>query len=134
MSDSGKRLKREEDIKARFREIKDRSVRIKDPRDKGTRTKPPFGGRPDPRTLKGIGDFGLSKSAVEDLLDNLKVETDKSKAGVANLDKIMGPMAGAGLKRVVKGTTNLLKKKERSRGGMNEDDVVDLTTEMVIDE
>ena len=127
MSDSGKRLKREEDLLARFREVFNRSNKIKDPRDKGTRAKPPFARS----NLKGLG---AAASAVEDLLDNLKVETDKSKAGVANLDKIMGPMAGAGLKKVVKGTTNLLKKKERSRGGMNEDDVVDLTTEMVIDE
>ena len=130
MSDSGKRLKREEDIKARFRELADRSIRIRDPRDRGTRAQPPFA-RGD------LGSLGRSKSAVQDFLDNLKVETDKSKAAVANLDKIMGPMAGAagaGLGKVVKGTTNLLRKKERSRGGMNEDDVVDLTTEMVIDE
>ena len=132
MSDSGKRLKREEDLLARFREVANRSNRIRDPRDKGTR-KPPFG-RVDPRTLRGIGDFGRSKSSIEDLLDNLKVETDKSKAGVANLDKIMGPMAGAGLGKVIKGTTNLLKKKKQYRVGMNKDDVIDLTTEMVIDE
>ena len=96
---------------------------------------PQKGTRLDPRKLAGLGSLSLSKSAVEDLLDNLKVETDKSKENVKNLEAIMGPTAGAGMSRIVKGTTNLLKrKKERARGGMNEDGVVDLTTEMVIDE
>jgi len=80
------------------------------------------------------GALGMAGSRVKQLLDELAKETEASKKNVMGMDKITGSLPGAGraASKIVKGTTNLLKSKKR--GGMNTDGVVDLTTEMVIDE
>jgi hypothetical protein len=80
------------------------------------------------------GALGMAGSRVKELLDELASETEASKKNVMGIDKITGSLPGAGraASKIVKGTTNLLKSKKR--GGMNTDGVVDLSTEMVIDE
>ena len=80
--------------------------------------------------------LGMAGEAVRDLLDELADETAASKKIVVGLDSITGSVPGAGrsAKKIVEGTTNLLKSKKQKRGGMNTDGVVDLSTEMVIDE
>ena len=53
------------------------------------------------------------------------------------MDKIAGTLGlapGRAASKIAEGTTNLLKSKTKKRGGMNTDGVVDLSTEMVIDE
>jgi len=82
------------------------------------------------------GALGMAGKAVRDLLDELADETAASKKIVVGLDQITGsiPAAGSAASKIVEGTTNLLKSKTRKRGGMNTDGVVDLSTEMVIDE
>ena len=138
MSDSGKRLKQEEELKKRFRKLKDRMPTFKDPRDKGTRKPAPTGiGSVAGSIPAGAATLGMAGRAVRDLLDELADETAASKKIVVGLDQIkgMGPGAGRGASKIAEGTTNLLSKsKTKKRGGMNTDGVVDLTTEMVIDE
>ena len=82
------------------------------------------------------GALGMAGSRVKQLLDELAKETEASKKNVMGIDKITGSLPGAGraASKIVEGTTNLLKSKKQKRGGMNTDGVVDLTTEMVIDE
>jgi|TARA_R100001086_G_scaffold247135_1_gene180653 hypothetical protein len=130
MSDSGKRLKREEDIRNKFRELKNKTgtsktPTFKDPRDKGTRSR-----------MADVASLGMAGRAVRDLLDELADETAASKKIVVGLDQITGSIPGAGraASKIAEGTTNLLKSKKQKRGGMNTDGVVDLSTEMVIDE
>ena len=126
MSDSGKRLKREEDLRNKFRKLKNKTPTFKDPRDKGTRSR-----------MADVASLGMAGAAVRDLLDELKSETDKSKKNVMGMDKIAGTLGlapGRAASKIVEGSTNLLKSKTKKRGGMNTDGVVDLTTEMVIDE
>ena len=97
-------------------------------------TRPGFGVRPTPVTG---GVLGMAGKAVQDLLDELADETAASKKIVGGLDQIkdMLPKAGSAASKIAKGTTNLLlKSKTKKRGGMNTDGVVDLSTEMVIDE
>ena len=53
------------------------------------------------------------------------------------MDKIAGTLGlapGRAASKIAEGTTNLLKSNTKKRGGMNTDGVVDLSTEMVIDE
>ena len=126
MSDSGKRLKREEDLRNKFRKLKNKTPTFKDPRDKGTRSR-----------MADVASLGMAGAAVRDLLDELKSETDKSKKNVMGMDKIAGTLGlapGRAASKIAEGTTNLLKSKTKKRGGMNTDGVVDLSTEMVIDE
>ena len=126
MSDSGKRLKREEDLRNKFRKLKNKTPTFKNPRDKGTRSR-----------MADVASLGMAGAAVRDLLDELKSETDKSKKNVMGMDKIAGTLGlapGRAASKIVEGSTNLLKSKTKKRGGMNTDGVVDLTTEMVIDE
>ena len=83
------------------------------------------------------GALGMAGRSVKQLLDELASETEASKKNVMGIDKITGSIPGAGraASKVAEGTTNLLlKSKTRKRGGMNTDGVVDLSTEMVIDE
>ena len=138
MSDSGKRLKQEEELKKRFRKLKDRMPTFKDPRDKGTRKPAPTGiGSVAGSIPAGAATLGMAGRAVRELLDELADETAASKKIVVGLDQIkgMGPGAGRGASKIAEGTTNLLSKsKTKKLGGMNTDGVVDLTTEMVIDE
>ena len=105
-----------------------------DPRDKKKNKKRPgIGGVAGSIPMTG-GALGMAGSRVKQLLDELAKETEASKKNVMGMDKITGSLPGAGraASKIVKGTTNLLKSKKR--GGMNTDGVVDLTTEMVIDE
>ena len=128
MSDSGKRLKQEEDLKNKFKRIIKKTPTFKDPRDKVTRTQ---------SGMTGVASLGMAGAAVRDLLDELKSETEKSKKNVMGMDKIAGTLGlapGRAASKIAEGTTNLLKSKTKKRGGMNTDGVVDLTTEMVIDE
>jgi hypothetical protein len=138
MSDSGKRLKREEDIRNKFRKLKNKTPTFKDPRDKGTRKLTPAQINSNVAGLAGSGaTMGLAASRVKDLLNELKSETEQSKKNVMGIDKIAGTLGlapGRAASKIVEGTTNLLKSKTKKRGGMNTDGVVDLTTEMVIDE
>ena len=131
MSDSGKRLKQEEDLKNKFKRIIKKTPTFKDPRDKVTR-------KPAPTGIGGnVASLGMAGAAVRDLLDELKSETEKSKKNVMGMDKIAGTLGlapGRAASKIAEGTTNLLKSKTKKRGGMNTDGVVDLTTEMVIDE
>ena len=130
MSDSGKKLKEEQD-RSTTRPDTIYTYRFRDPRDKGTRKPPPVD------KFGTAGKIGNRPSAVQSLLEEIKKGTDESKFGVKQLEQIKGIMGKAPASRlssIVKGTTNLLKKKSKARGGMNEDGVVDLTTEMVIDE
>ena len=137
MSDSGKRLKREEDLRNKFRKLKNKTPTFKDPRDKGTREPAPAG-IGSVAGLAGSGAaMGLAASRVKDLLNELKSETEQSKKNVMGMDKIAGTLGlapGRAASKIVEGTTNLLKSKKQKRGGMNTDGVVDLSTEMVIDE
>ena len=113
-----------------------------DPRDKKKNKKGPgIGGGvsniPASAALFQANRLGMAGEAVRDLLDELAKETAASKKIVVGLDQIkgMGPGAGRGASKIAEGTTNLLSKsKTKKRGGMNTDGVVDLTTEMVIDE
>ena len=126
MSDSGKRLKREEDLRNKFRKLKNKTPTFKDPRDKGTRSR-----------MADVASLGMAGAAVRDLLDELKSETEKSKKNVMGMDKIAGTLGlapGRAASKIVEGSTNLLKSKTKKRGGINTDGVVDLSTEMVIDE
>ena len=128
MSDSGKRLKQEEDLKNKFKRIIKKTPTFKDPRDKVTRTR---------SGMTDVASLGMAGAAVRDLLDELKSETDKSKKNVMGMDKIAGTLGlapGRAASKIAEGTTNLLKSKTKKRGGMNTDGVVDLSTEMVIDE
>ena len=138
MSDSGKRLKQEEDLKNKFKRIIKKTPTFKDPRDKVTRKPAPTGiGSVGGSIPAGAATLGMAGRAVRDLLDELADETAASKKIVVGLDQIkgMGPGAGRGASKIAEGTTNLLSKsKTKKRGGMNTDGVVDLTTEMVIDE
>ena len=131
MSDSGKRLKQEEDLKNKFKRIIKKTPTFKDPRDKVTR-------KPAPAGIGGnVASLGMAGAAVRDLLDELKSETEKSKKNVMGMDKIadtLGLAPGRAASKIAEGTTNLLKSKTKKRGGMNTDGVVDLSTEMVIDE
>ena len=73
MSDSGKRLKQEEDLKNKFKRIIKKTPTFKDPRDKVTR-------KPAPTGIGGnVASLGMAGAAVRDLLDELKSETEKSK-------------------------------------------------------
>lgn len=128
MSDSGKRLKQEEDLKNKFKRIIKKTPTFKDPRDKVTRTQ---------SGMTDVASLGMAGAAVRDLLDELKSETEKSKKNVMGMDKIAGTLGlapGRAASKIAEGTTNLLKSKTKKRGGMNTDGVVDLSTEMVIDE
>ena len=128
MSDSGKRLKQEEDLKNKFKRIIKKTPTFKDPRDKVTRTR---------SGMTDVASLGMAGAAVRDLLDELKSETEKSKKNVMGMDKIAGTLGlapGRAASKIAEGTTNLLKSKTKKRGGMNTDGVVDLSTEMVIDE
>ena len=131
MSDSGKRLKQEEDLKNKFKRIIKKTPTFKDPRDKVTR-------KPAPTGIGGnVASLGMAGAAVRDLLDELKSETEKSKKNVMGMDKIAGPLGlapGRAASQIAAGPPNLLKSKTKKRGGMNTDGVVELSTEMVIDE
>jgi len=126
MSDSGKRLKQEEDLRNKFKRVIKKTPTFKDPRDKSTRP-----------GMADVASLGMAGAAVRDLLDELKSETEKSKKNVMGMDKIAGTLGlapGRAASKIAEGTTNLLKSKTKKRGGMNTDGVVDLSTEMVIDE
>ena len=86
MSDSGKRLKQEEDLKNKFKRIIKKTPTFKDPRDKVTR-------KPAPTGIGGnVASLGMAGAAVRDLLDELKSETEKSKKNVMGMDKIAGTL------------------------------------------
>ena len=108
-----------------------------DPRDKKKNKKRPgIGGVAGSIPMTG-GALGIAGSRVKQLLDELASETQASKKNVMGIDKITGTLGlapGRAASKIVEGTTNLLKSKKQKRGGMNTDGVVDLTTEMVIDE
>jgi hypothetical protein len=108
-----------------------------DPRDKKKNKKGPGIGAVAGSIPMTGGALGMAGSRVKQLLDELASETEASKKNVMGIDKITGslPGAGRGASKIAEGTTNLLlKSKSKKRGGMNTDGVVDLTTEMVIDE
>jgi len=138
MSDSGKRLKQEEDFNKKLKQLSNIKRFTRDPRDKKRQQKPPPAGiGSNVAGLAGSGaTMGLAGSRVKDLLNELKSETERSKQDVKVMDKIAGTLGlapGRAASKIVEGTTNL-KSKTKRRGGMNTDNVVDLTTEMVIDE
>ena len=105
-----------------------------DPRQKRNKKGPGIGAVAGSIPMTGSA-LGMAGSRVKQLLDELAKETEASKKNVMGIDKISGTLGlapGRAASKIVKGTTNLLKSKKR--GGMNTDNVVDLTTEMVIDE
>ena len=107
-----------------------------DPRQKRNKKGPGIGAVAGSIPMTGSA-LGMAGSRVKQLLDELAKETEASKKNVMGIDKITGSLSGAGrgASKVAEGTTNLLlKSKSKKRGGMNTDGVVDLTTEMVIDE
>ena len=132
MSDSGKRLKREEDIRNKFRELKNKTgtsktPTFKDPRDKGTRSR-----------MADVASLGMAGRAVRDLLDELADETAASKKIVVGLDQITGSIPGAGRAATKRLTVDEMKKmspgekKARFGKAFKVGGVVDLSTEQEV--
>ena len=139
MSDSGKRLKQEEELKKRFRKLKDRMPTFKDPRDKGTRKPAPTGiGSVAGSIPAGAATLGMAGRAVRDLLDELADETAASKKIVVGLDQITGSIPGAGRAATKRLTVDEMKKmspgekKARFGKAFKVGGVVDLTTEQEV--
>ena len=122
MSDSGKRLKQEEDLKNKFKNLRNK---------KGT-------GLPVSAALFEANRLGMAGNAVRDLLDELAKETAASKKNVMGMDKITGSFPGAGRAATKRLTVDEMKKmspgekKARFGKAFKVGGVVDLSTEQEV--